>query len=75
VEDQVKQLAARLFTTEDLREVQSLAIELQRAVYEHIQRLQTKLPESSQPDGQPALESSQAATLFEHHRQKTDDQS
>ena len=46
MEDQVKKLVEQLFTTEDLREVQSLAVELQRAVYGHIEQLQKKLAEA-----------------------------
>jgi hypothetical protein len=53
VEDQVKKLVERLFATEDLRGVQILAVELQHAVYRHIERLQKKSAESRyiQSDG------------------------
>lgn len=58
MEDQVKKLVEQLFMTEDLRTAQSLAVELQRAIYEHIQQLQEKLAESSfvQSEDQPFFE-------------------
>jgi hypothetical protein len=57
VEDQVKKIVEQLFATEDLRAVQTLAIELQRAVYAHIEELQKKLAEASfaQSDDEPVF--------------------
>jgi hypothetical protein len=46
VEDQVKKLVEQLFTSEDLRTVQIVAVELQRAVYRRIEELQKKLAQS-----------------------------
>jgi hypothetical protein len=43
VEDRIRKLVEQLFTSEDLRTVQILAVELQRAVYERIEELQKKL--------------------------------
>jgi hypothetical protein len=75
VEYQVKKLVEQLFTTQDLRAVQSLAVELQRAIYEHIQQLREKLTESSQSNDQPAFEGGLSNTMFEDPSQETDDQS
>jgi hypothetical protein len=47
VEDQVKKLVEQLFTSEDLRAVQIVAVELQRAVYRRIEELQEKLAQDS----------------------------
>ena len=75
MEDQIKKLVEQLFTTENLRAVQSIANELRREVYEHIQQLREKLAESSQSDDQPALERSLSNTRFDDPAQETDDQS
>jgi hypothetical protein len=75
VEDHVKKLVEQLFTTEDLRLVQSLAVELQRAVYEHIQRLQEKLAEPSQSDDKAVFQRHLSSTLFDDPSPETDDQS
>lgn len=58
MEDQIKKLVEQLFTTEDLREVQRLAVELQRAVYGHIEQLQKRVAEVPfvQSDEKPFLE-------------------
>ena len=45
MEDQINKLVEQLFTSEDLREVQRLAVELQRAVYGHIEQLQKRVAE------------------------------
>jgi len=77
VEDEIKKLVERLFTTEDLRTVQNLAVELQRAVYEHIQQLQGKLADSSfvPTDDRPVVEMSPSSTLFDGQSQKADEKS
>ena len=58
MEDQIKKLVEQLFTTEDLREAQRLAVELQRAVYGHIEQLQKRVAEVRfvQSEEKPCLE-------------------
>ena len=67
VEDQIKKLVEELFTTEDLRVVQTLALELQRAVYGRIQQLQMKSVEASsvQPDDQSVFEAGLSSTSLD----------
>lgn len=43
MEDYIKKLVEQLLKTEDLRIAQSLAVELQWAVYRHIEQLQRRL--------------------------------
>ena len=43
MEDYIKKLVEQLLETEDLTIVQSLAVELQWAVYRHIEQLQRRL--------------------------------
>ena len=77
MEDEIKRLVEQIFTTEDLRVVQNLAVELQHAVYEHIQQLQKKLAESSfvQSDQRPVVEMSPSSTSSDDPSQKADDKS
>lgn len=60
----MKKLVEQLFTTEDLRAVQSLAVELQQAVYGRIQQLQMKLVVASsvQPDDESVSKAGLAGT-------------
>lgn len=44
--DEIKRLVELLLTTEDLRLVQRLTVEVQRAMYLRIEELQTQLAES-----------------------------
>jgi len=43
---EIKRLVELLFTTEDLRTVQSLTVQLQRALYFHIEQIQRELVET-----------------------------
>ena len=43
--DEIKRLVELLLTTEDLRTVQSLTVQLQRALYFHIEEIQRGLVE------------------------------
>jgi hypothetical protein len=49
VEEGIRTLVEQLLSSSDLRTVQKLAVELQWAVYEHIEQLRQKLAEAS-PD-------------------------
>ena len=42
---EIKRLVEELLTTEDLRTVQSLTVQLQRALYFHIEQIQRELVE------------------------------
>ena len=78
MEDQVKLLVEQLFTTEDLRAVQSLAVELQRAVYGYIEQLQKRLVEASvvPSDEQPVSEIDLSDSSFDSPlAEPTDDES
>lgn len=77
MEDEIKKLVEQIFATGDLMTMQSLAVELQRAVYEHIEQLQKKLAESSlvQSDNRPVVELTPSSTLFDDPSQKVDDKS
>lgn len=46
VEERIRMLVEQLFGSDDLRTVQKLAVELQWAVYEHIEQLRQKLAET-----------------------------
>ena len=67
MEDQIKKLVEQLFTTVDLREVQKLAVELQRAVYRHIEELQKKVAGVPlvQSDEKPFLDIGIGGTSFD----------
>lgn len=67
MEDQISKLVEQLFSTEDLREVQRLAVELQRAVYGHIEQLQKRVAEIpfAQSDEKPSLEIGIGSTSFD----------
>ena len=78
MEDQIKKLVEQIFTIEDLRAVQSLAVEVQRAVYVRIQQLQSKLAEASsiQSDNESALEVGPGSTPLDgQHPHNTDETS
>ena len=78
MEDQIKKLVEQIITTEDLREVQSLAVELQCAVYGRIQQLQEKLAETSsiQSDDESVLEVSLDSNMLDGQQlQNTDETS
>jgi hypothetical protein len=75
VGDQVKKIVEQLFATEDLRAVQSLAVELQCAVYEYIEQLQKKLADSSsaRSDDEPLFEIGLSNRSFDSLRSEQTD--
>jgi len=46
VEERIRALVEQLLSSSDLRAVQDLAVDLQWAVYEHIEQLRQKLAEA-----------------------------
>lgn len=63
---EIKRLVEMLLTTEDLRTVQGLTVEIQRAMYLHIEELQKQLMVApiEGPDDGPVIEIDESAPSY-----------